>query len=118
MCFCVKLTVLRRHIPLSLPIQFVAEYNKGELAAAAGPAIIHEAFAPAVQILQRDGVRNIVDEAAAVRPSVERVSERLELLLARCVPNLQRHHIIINNNFLLAEVSADRRLRILVDFAV
>lgn len=61
---------------------------------------------------------DIVYEAAAVSTAIESVSERLEFLLSRSIPNLECHDVVIDDNLLLTEVSTDCRLRIGVDFAI
>ena len=45
---------------------------------------------PAVQVLKRLHLGDIVHQHAAMRAAIECCSERLEALLPRCVPDLQR----------------------------
>lgn len=114
----VLLALLGLNEPVSLLVELVAQHHEGEARLARWSTVVHEAFAPAVQILERDGVRDIVNQTAAVGAAVKGVPKRLELLLASCVPNLQRHHVVVNDELLLAEVGANRWLGVLVYFTI
>ena len=102
-----RLAARSGHLALVLLIEFIAEADEGEGDGVRRPSIVEEALLPLVQVLERLHVSQVVRQRAAVRPTVESVAQRLELLLARGVPNLERNDGIVNQNLLLAEISAN-----------
>lgn len=67
------LTIRSGHGPILCLVQLVAETDQRELFCVAA-TIIQEALLPAVKVLERDRLRDIVNEAAAVSAAVEGVS--------------------------------------------
>jgi len=55
-------------------------------------------------------VGQVVTQGAAVGSTVESVSERLELLLAGGIPDLEGDDCVVNEDLLLGEISTDSRL--------
>lgn len=70
-------------------IDLVCEHDEREALWVAGRRLDEEFVAPAIDVLERGGGVDVVDEDAAVRAAVERYPERLEALLARCIPDLK-----------------------------
>ena len=101
-----------------LLVDFVAQADEGEGRGVTWASVLEEATLPSVEVLKTLLVCYVVSQSAAVGSSVEGIAERLELFLACSVPNLQRHNRVVDQDFLLAEVSADGGLRLTSDFAV
>lgn len=83
------------HLPLRLLVQLVADADEGERLGVLRAGILIEAISPAAQSIEAGRVSDVVDECAAIRASVKRVAQRLELLLSRSVPDLKCHHRVI-----------------------
>ena len=78
-----------------LLIKLVAEANEGEGLRVLRSRILIEAVPPAGERIERLRVRDVVDQGATIRTAIEGVTQRLELLLSRRVPNLQSHHCVV-----------------------
>jgi len=84
-----------RHLSLRLLVELVADADEGERVGVLGAGVLVETSPPAAQRIERGSVCNVVDEGAAICSSVERVTQRLELLLSGSIPDLQRHHRVV-----------------------
>ena len=75
------------HLTLALlHINLVAEHNEGEVLRIVWACLDEELVAPTIERLEGLGAVHVVDEYAAVRPTVEGHPKRLEPFLARRVP--------------------------------
>ena len=111
------LALFGRHLARVSLVVLVAKAHEREREWVARARILEEASLPPVQRLEASLVGDVVGERAAVSSSVEGIAERLELFLTGRVPDLQRHHGVVNENLLLAEVGANGRLRLASDLA-
>lgn len=84
-CHC---ALLRDHALVLLDINLVSEDHKGERVRVARARLDEKLVAPRVERVERLCVVDVVDEHAAVGAAVEGDAERLEALLAGCVPEL------------------------------
>ena len=93
-----------------LLVDFVAEADEGEVVGVAGTSIFDESLLPLIETMETIEVSDVVAQRAAVGSTVESVSERLELLLASGIPDLESHDSVIDKDFFLGEISSDSRL--------
>ena len=89
---------------LRLPVYLVAYQNEWERFWIVRASVFDEAVLPFIQCIETSRVRQIIAEGAAVSPTVERKSQRLEFFLTGCIPNLERYHLPVDLNFLFGEV--------------
>ena len=101
-CLC----LVSVNFSLRLPVYLVAYQNEWERFWIVRAGVFDEAVLPFIQSIETSRVRQIIAEGAAVSPTVERKSQRLEFLLTGCIPNLERYHLPVDLNFLFGEVSA------------
>ena len=81
---------------LCLTINFVAKHHEGEWFMIIRSSIVNEALLPLGQILKCFAIRDIIDQHAAIRSTVEGVAKWLEFLLTCSVPDLKSDHLIID----------------------
>ena len=77
-----------------LHVNLVADDNEGEVLGVSGACLDEELVSPAVERLECVAHRHVVHQHAAVGTAIERNPQRLETLLAGCIPNLQTHEAI------------------------
>lgn len=95
-----------------LSINFVTQKSKWERIHIIRACIFDESFLPPGEVFESLFVSDVVGEDAAVGSSVEGVAQGLELLLPRCIPNLQSHQLIVYHHFLLRKICSNSWLRI------
>ena len=83
------------NLTFGLLIELVADADEGEGLRVLRPGILVEAIPPAAERLEGLLVGDVVAKGAAIGTAVESVAERLELLLAGRIPNLERHHCVV-----------------------
>lgn len=83
-------------LALLLAIDFVAEDHERERLGVLRGCVVDETLFPLGQIFEGFLARDVIDQHAAVGSSVESVAERLELLLARGIPDLQCYYLVID----------------------
>ena len=91
-----RLSLLRGHLSLRLQVQLVTDAHEGERLGILWASILIEAISPAGERIEGLLVGDVVDEGAAVSSAIKGVTQRLELLLAGCIPNLQCHDCAID----------------------
>jgi hypothetical protein len=116
--FSPLLSLVGRNLSMLLLIQFISEADKGEIVRIARASIFDESLLPFIETVETVKVGKVVAQRAAVSSTVESVSERLELLLASGIPDLESDDSVINKDFFLGEISTDSRLRLSLHFTV
>ena len=85
-----KITIIRYSYLARIQINLVANDDERKVIWVAWTRLDEELISPAVQRPERVCRCHIIDQDAAVGTTVERYAERLETLLASCVPDLHR----------------------------
>ena len=83
------------YLSASLLVQFISKTQKWERLCVRGSSIVDKSLLPFVEVLKAFTIGQVVAKNAAVRTSVERISQRLKLLLAGRVPDLQGDHRVV-----------------------
>ena len=109
----VLLGLLGLHRAVLLDVNLVSDHHERERLRHAHHRLLQERILPIGHVIEGPTVSDVIDQEGAVCTPVKGSSERLVSLLARCVPNLQRHHLPVNADFLVREVSSNRRLEVL-----
>ena len=94
-------------------IAFIAYDDEWEFAGLLRTDMFQETILPFGEVLECFSSREIEAQGAAVGSSIKCISNRLIFLLPGGVPNLNSDNSIINDHFLLLEVSSDSGLHVL-----
>ena len=106
------------HFSFTFSINFVSKHDEGEGFGFIWGGIIDKALLPFCQVLKSFTVRDIINENTAISSSIEGIAEGLELFLTRSVPNLEGHHLVINESLFLWEIGTDGWLSIACDLSI
>ena len=94
--FCPRLSLRCRYLSRALLIKFVSKTHEGESLRIGGTSIFDEARLPSVKIFETLRVSHVIHECAAVCSPVKGVAERLKLLLAGGIPDLQGNDRVVD----------------------
>ena len=74
---------------------------------------MHKMLFPVLKPLKALWVRYVIDHTAAVSAPIESRTQRLESLLASCVPNLENTSLVVNYDLSIGEISPYRWLEVI-----
>ena len=83
------------HRTISLLVELVSNTHEWERLGIGGSCILVEAVPPSAQSVETLGIRDVINESAAVSPAIESVAEGLELFLASGIPDLKGDYGVV-----------------------
>jgi len=99
--------LVRCHLPTLRHVRLVAQHYEWEGLLVTWGGMHEKLVHPALKVIERLRVRDVINKHARVRTTVEGDTETLKALLASGVPDLQSDKFIINHDLLCEKVCSD-----------
>jgi len=88
-------------------ISLVTQNHEGESLGVTGSGMANELVHPALKIVERLSISDIVDQHTGISTTVESNTQRLEALLASGIPDLQSHQLVVDHDLLSEEIGTN-----------